>query len=330
MSRWALMATDDACLAPHRGWERWSGSGYGGRVDVDNPTCPRCGAPSRMLTAARDRHGRGTVDVHECESAVCGVGFTWPSPSASSAAPTLGASGEGEDRLVEWVINTSVAALASRLRPGALVVDVGAGSGLRARALAGRGFEVIAIEPDVVEVTRARAVLSGTDVPVAVAPVEAIGDVLGSRMADAVVMWHVIEHVGNPDLALDRVHDALRPGGLVSIAVPNRRSAEAAVFGERWHGWEPSRHVWHFDERSLRIVLGAAGFSVAEIGTKGGWGYPSGLAYSLAPGLDPQVTPSRGRWGRALTAAMIPVALGARAVGRGSQLVTIGRRPGSS
>jgi SAM-dependent methyltransferase len=149
---------------------------------------------------------------------------------------------------------------------------------------------------------------------------------MAGRVADGAIMWHVLEHLDDMDAGLRAVGDALRPGGVLQVAVPNRDSAEARVFGPRWHGWEPSRHVWHMDEDALRLVLGSAGFSVDEIGTRGGWGYPSGLAYSLAPGLDPQVVPGRGAIGRALAAALIPVAGAARAAGRGGQLVTIATR----
>jgi hypothetical protein len=112
---------------------------------------------------------------------------------------------------------------------------------------------------------------------------------------------------------------------VLQVAVPNRASAEAQAFGPRWHGWEPARHRWHLDGESLRIVLGAAGLAVEDLGTRGGWGYPSGLAFSMAPGLDPQVNPRRALAGRALAAAMVPVAAAARLTGRGGQLVALAR-----
>lgn len=294
--------------------------------------CPRCGAPSRFLLVPRDRAGGGQAAVRLCASRLCGVGFTDPAPGASAPAPAAAPGGEVEQRLAMRVVAAGVAPLASRLAPDALVVDVGAGSGLRARALAARGLRVIAVEPDAVEHMRAHAVMSTLPagrVTVVRAGVDALGEVMDGRQADAAVMWHVLEHLPDLDGGLRAVAGVLAPGGLLNVAVPNRDSAEARAFGPRWHGWEPSRHRWHLDGDSLRIVLGAAGFSVGGIGTRGGWGYPSGLAYSLAPGLDPQVHPRRGLLGRALSAALIPVAGAARALGHGGQLVTIARRAGA-
>ncbi len=285
-----------------------------------------------MLLVPRDRHGAVTARVRLCTSRVCGVGFTEPPPHGAEAAPASAPGGEVEERLAMRVVAAGMAPLASMLAPGARVVDVGAGSGLRARALAQKGFEVLAVEPDPREEMRAHAMMSSLPpgrVRVVRAGIHDLGQVMGDYRADAVLMWHVLEHLPDLDAGLRAVAQALRPGGLLNVAVPNRASAEARVFGSRWHGWEPSRHRWHLDADALRMVLGAAGFSVAGIGTRGGWGYPSGLAFSLAPGLDPQVHPRRSAAGRALAAALVPVAAAARAMGRGGQLVTIARRAGA-
>lgn len=298
---------------------------------ADSTPCPRCGARSVFVLVPRDRAGGARATIRLCLSAVCGVAFTHPRPDGLGAAPAAAPGGEVEDRLASRIVAAGLTHLTARLPAGSLVVDVGAGSGLRARAMAERGLRVIAIEPDAREEMRAHAMLSTLPagaVEMVRADAAELPDVMAGRIADGAVMWHVLEHLDDMDAGLRGVGAALRPGGLLQVAVPNRDSAEARAFGPRWHGWEPSRHRWHMDEPSLRLVLGAAGFSVDEIGTRGGWGYPSGIAYSLAPGLDPQVNPRRGLLGRAFAAALIPVAATARAAGRGGQLFTIATRSG--
>ncbi len=291
--------------------------------------CPRCGAGTRFLLTPRDRTGTGRAAVRLCASRICGVGLTDPPPGAAPAAPSTGPAPWGVDLVAARVVTGGMRRLAARLPRGALVVDVGAGSGLRARALAALGCRVVAIEPDPVEEMRAHVAVSSLPagaVEVVRADISDLPAVMGGRVAHAAVLWHVLEHLPDMDAGLRTVASVLCPAGLLNIAVPNRASAEAQAFGPRWHGWEPARHWWHLDEDSLRLVLGASGFAVAEIGTRGGWGYPAGIAYSVAPGLDPQVNPRGGLAGRALAALLIPVAAGARAVGRGGQLVTVARR----
>lgn len=301
---------------------------------MPGPTpCPRCGSESRLLVVPRDRHdglapatdaSRRCVRV--CASAVCAVGFTQPQPDDVAAAPAAAPGGEVQDRLAGWIVSAGLAPLVARVPRAGLVVDVGAGSGLRARALADRGLRVIALEPDPIEEMRAHAMVADLPagaVEVVRAGVDDLPGVMDGRVADAAVMWHVLEHLQDMDSGLARVRAALRTSGALAVAVPNRASAEARAFGPRWHGWEPSRHRWHLDEDALRLVLGSAGFAVDEVGTRGGWGYPSALAYSIAPGLDPQVHPRRSLAGRALAAALIPAAAAARLSGRGGQLVAV-------
>lgn len=298
----------------------------------DATPCPRCGAASQFLLEPADRALGPVSSIRLCVSRLCGVGFTDPPPDGTAAAPAAAPGGEVEDRLASRIVAAGLRHLMRRLPNHALVVDIGAGSGLRARVLAERGLNVVAIEPDAVEEMRAHAMMSSLPldaqrrVQVVRAGVDDLPEVMAGRTAHAAVMWHVLEHLDDMDAGLRTVGTVLMPGGLLGVAVPNRRSAEARAFGPRWHGWEPSRHRWHLDEESLRLVLGASGFSVAEIGTRGGWGYPSGMAYSLAPGLDPQVHPRRGLMGRALAALMVPLAAAARGAGAGAQLVTIARR----
>lgn len=296
----------------------------------DATPCPRCGASSQYLLTPHDRAGGLPTAIRLCLSGVCGVGFTEPPPDDTAAAPALAPGLEVEDRLAARMVGSGMNHLVQGLPRGALVVDVGAGSGLRARVLAERGMRVIAVEPDPVEEVRAHAMMASLPagaVEVVRAGTDGLAEVMDGREADAAVMWHVLEHLPDMDAGLAAVRDILRPGGRLSVAVPNRGSAEARAFGARWHGWEPSRHRWHLDAQSLRIVLGAAGLGVRDIDTRGGWGYPAGIAYSMAPGADPQVNPRRGLLGRALAAAMVPVAATARAMGHGGQLVALAARP---
>lgn len=296
----------------------------------DATPCPRCGASSQYLLTPHDRAGGLPTAIRLCLSGVCGVGFTEPPPDDTAAAPALAPGLEVEDRLAARMVGSGMNHLVQGLPRGALVVDVGAGSGLRARVLAERGMRVIAVEPDPVEEVRAHAMMASLPagaVEVVRAGTDGLAEVMDGREADAAVMWHVLEHLPDMDAGLAAVRDILRPGGRLSVAVPNRGSAEARAFGARWHGWEPSRHRWHLDGESLRIVLGAAGLGVRDIDTRGGWGYPAGIAYSMAPGADPQVNPRRGLLGRALAAAMVPVAATARAMGHGGQLVALAVRP---
>ena len=200
-------------------------------------------------------------------------------------------------------------------------MDVGAGTGARAAAAAAGGYAVTAIEPDPAEAARARERLGSERVLE-----RPLGEEAPGAEADAALAWHVLEHLDDLDAGLAAIRALLRPGGALVAAVPNAGGLEARLLGPRWHGWEPARHRWHLDAPALARVLGDAGFAEIGVESSGGWRYPSSLAFSLAPGLDPQVRPERAAAGRALALALVPVAAATAALGSGPQLVAAARR----
>lgn len=205
------------------------------------------------------------------------------------------------------------------------MLDVGAGSGNRTLILVRAGYRVTAVEPDATEAAEARRQLAGRAV-IRECAMEALAD--DDAGYDGAVLSHVLEHLSDPDAALRETRQRLRAGGALIVFVPNAASAEARLFGGRWHGWEPARHRWHYTATTLAKVLAEAGYTDVDVRPRGGWRYPATLTFSLAPRLDPQLVAGfRGGVGRVLTAALVPVALLEVFTGRGPQLVAIARRP---
>ena len=79
---------------------------------------------------------------------------------------------------------------------------------------------------------------------------------------DAVVFWHVLEHLAEPQRALERARRLLRPGGVLMVGVPNFASPEARLAAAGWFHLDVPRHVVHLSARWLEGALDAAGFDV--------------------------------------------------------------------
>jgi SAM-dependent methyltransferase len=60
---------------------------------------------------------------------------------------------------------------------------------------------------------------------------------------DLALCWDVLEHLEHPLSALSNMHAALRPGGLMLLAVPNTRSLKAVVAKRTPHGLH--EWLWH-------------------------------------------------------------------------------------
>jgi SAM-dependent methyltransferase len=83
---------------------------------------------------------------------------------------------------------------------------------------------------------------------------------------DLVSMFHVIEHLPDPVLALTRIRDWLLPGGLLALETPNLDSWDARLFCARWWGgYHFPRHWVVFDPPSIRVALEKAGLDVIGI-----------------------------------------------------------------
>jgi SAM-dependent methyltransferase len=97
----------------------------------------------------------------------------------------------------------------SRLRPGATVLDLAAGTGALTRPLLETGLEVVAVEP----VAEMRAAL-----PAAARALEGTAEAipLGSSEVDAVVVGQAF-HWFDGDAALGEIHRVLRPEGLLAL-----------------------------------------------------------------------------------------------------------------
>ncbi len=84
---------------------------------------------------------------------------------------------------------------------------------------------------------------------------------------DLISIWHVLEHLPDPDSALRFCRGWLRDGGALLIAVPNIDSWQARLFGGSWFHVDPPRHLHHFTRRSLTAALEKAGFRVERMRT---------------------------------------------------------------
>ena len=285
--------------------------------------CPCCAGDATTWVDARDRHQGGRHRIQRCLR--CGVGFAAEPISQTAAAPTaLPATGLLR-RAADAILTAEFRAVIDVTPPGGSILDVGAGSGNRALLLARAGHIVSAVEPDAREAEEARRQL-GMQATVHQCPIEDLPATEGPGY-DTAVMSHVLEHLVDADAALRATRTRLRIGGTLVVMVPNAGGIEARAFRGRWHGWEPTRHRWHYTAPTLRHVLAGSGYEQIEVRVAGGWRYPATLAFSIAPGLDPQIArPGVGRVGRAITMALAPLAVLEVMAGAGPQLVATARR----
>lgn len=222
--------------------------------------CPACGAAGDHWRTARASDarlaGRDGYSLLRCRS--CAT--AWVAPEELPADPSVlyrGGTYEQPSGVVERLLEP-LRRLADRERlwslrslpSGARVFEVGAGDGRFLEALAGRGYLTDGTEPFAAPGAWATARAAAEELA------------LPAQSQDAIVFWHVLEHLARPGEALARVRDALAPGGRLVVAVPNACSVQARIGGDRWFHQDVPRHAVLFSEAGLRALLRDAGFEL--------------------------------------------------------------------
>jgi SAM-dependent methyltransferase len=140
---------------------------------------------------------------------------------------------------------------------GGRVLDAGAGRGRLVAALRDAGYDARGIEPS----RRSASLAQAAGQPVERRAIEEHED----AGLDAVVLWHVLEHVEDPRATVARMRSWLRPGGLLLLGVPNAASLQAQVGGPGWLHFDAPRHRVHFTPRGLGELLASEGFAPGPV-----------------------------------------------------------------
>ena len=229
------------------------------------PVCEHPPAQRERLFAARDYLTGDCFDVIQCR--VCGLALTSPAPSFVEMQkyypPVYYASTGGKrfpalvELLQNFLYGRRVQRIERVLGKKGRVLDVGCGPGFLLRQFHKAGWEVQGTELSEQSAAHARKTLG--------LPVH-VGDLVSARFPaehfDAVVLWHVLEHVASPQGTILEVARVLRPGGVFLVGVPNFGSCEARLTRDKWFHLDVPRHLNHFTVPTLRAMLASAGLQV--------------------------------------------------------------------
>jgi hypothetical protein len=82
-----------------------------------------------------------------------------------------------------------------------------------------------------------------------------------------VIIWHVLEHLENPQQTLALISRLLKPGGLLYLEVPNLDSLQARSAGKNWFHLDLEHHLYHFSKNGLHRLLLSTGFRIEKTTT---------------------------------------------------------------
>jgi SAM-dependent methyltransferase len=229
--------------------------------------CVLCGSTESREVQRGARYAPESA-VRAC--AGCGLVFLWPRPTEAELAGYYAGDYRAEyDGVVSpEATHQRVASEAGQraervrplLRPGARVLDVGAGSGAFLEAVRPYVSCVLGVEP----ATAHRAwALERLGIPM----VGDLGDI-GDRSFDLIGLFHTLEHTLDPVAFIARLASHLAPGGRLAIEVPNVEDALVAVYSipPFVRAYYQRAHLYYFSAATLAATVRKAGGDSEIIG----------------------------------------------------------------
>ena len=223
--------------------------------------CPVCGASGGLpiYPEARDPITLDSFRVVECSS--CGAAFT--APRLYSLDKYYPKRYRGYGWFVTHVLSTLYGIRVARwARPkptGGSVLEVGCGPGLMLAALHNRGWRVLGIERNEMVAETARRALG---IEIVATPVDGLP---ADARFDLIIMFHVLEHIGEPVALLQECAKRLATGGRLITNAPNFSSWQSRFAGPKWLHLDVPRHLVHFTPETLAATLERAGLKPAHM-----------------------------------------------------------------
>jgi 2-polyprenyl-3-methyl-5-hydroxy-6-metoxy-1,4-benzoquinol methylase len=127
------------------------------------------------------------------------------------------------------------------------ILDVGCGTGEFLLEMKSQGWEISGVEPS----ANAR---ESAEKKIDTKIFKSLDDVSENNFS-AITLWHVLEHLPDPNLALQTLRKLINETGTIFIAVPNLQSYDATYYQSFWAAYDVPRHLWHFDKKNMKILL---------------------------------------------------------------------------
>lgn len=139
------------------------------------------------------------------------------------------------------------------------LLDIGCGTGAFLEAIQAHGWQVMGLERD----PGAAAIARNRGLDVRTGDVSSFQCAQGSF--EVITLWDVLEHLDQPEEAIQRMARWLAPEGCLVLRTPDASSVQARVAGRWWAGYDAPRHRVVYTWQGLVALLARCGLAPARV-----------------------------------------------------------------
>jgi 2-polyprenyl-3-methyl-5-hydroxy-6-metoxy-1,4-benzoquinol methylase len=153
----------------------------------------------------------------------------------------------------KWMLVYKASIIRRNLQKGN-ILDFGGGTGAFSAYLGQKkGYKTSLIEPN--DKARAQAVKKGVNT------YKSVDKLPNGERFDLITLWHVLEHIEQPEKIIKELSQRLEDHGKLILAVPNFESFDAQYYKAQWAALDVPRHLWHFAPKGIIKLLENANFT---------------------------------------------------------------------
>ncbi len=233
-------------------------------VSQSSDVCYNCGKGESKFLYSTASTVKESFHLHECQ--FCEAIYLNPHPTAAQLDKAYDESyyGTGEEKFnsfVEKVLNYFRKGRAKKisgfLKPKSKVLDVGCGNGKFLGFVSEFDHEIYGIE------TSGKSADRAARVPLLNLKTGTLSsDTYPENSFDAITLFHVYEHLHNPNETLEIISEILKPNGVLAISVPNINSWQSSLYKGDWLALDPPRHLFFFRPKRFIELLDEKGFEL--------------------------------------------------------------------
>jgi len=248
---------------------------------IDTETCRICGKEGMQVILSNCKTTFDeTYSLIQCDS--CSFVSIYPIPPVETLKryyeKNYWHKGDGKlnyllNKLYKFRMQGIVHDIQKIVPPKGRILDWGAGDGAFIRLLEETGYDCWGI--DLYNIAPDKKTILNTKIEDAD---------FRAEYFDAIICFHVLEHIENPVESIKKAFSLLKPNGILVIEVPNIDSSGFKLFQKRWQPLEIPIHLNHFNLRSLETLFKIAGNSeIMKVGYFSHRVSPSSIILSLLP-----------------------------------------------